>query len=184
MAKNLVDIEDMETGKRTSLTRTDGTMGSTMSCSQCGSTYTWVPSNDRRDVGLREWVKEHDKDHTKLPVEEMTVKRLWLHVTVNDGLEVKSYASLKSGNEVRDYFGNNGPHLPCGLPEEFSKLYVRCGKTAMDGSNEVTTSWTDVIMWGEESACVDGSDVGQGTGMVVEADGVELLCTWKEEDDE
>lgn len=112
----------------------------------------------------------------KLPVGEMTVKKVWLHVTLTDGIDVKAFASLKSGNEVGDYFGNWGPHLPCGLPREFTKLYVRYGS---HGGNNV-----EVFAWGEEDALVDSVEVEPGTGLVVEVDGKELYAQWEEPTEE
>ncbi len=112
-----------------------------------------------------------------LAAEKMNTKRLWLHVTVQDGIEIKSFASLKTGHEVRDYFGNHVGELPYRFPKEFSTIWVKY--RSEDGSRD------EVYQWGTEDCLINSDATSEGgRGYLVEVDGAEVFSNMVDDEDE
>ena len=106
----------------------------------------------------------------------MDEKKLWLHVTVT-GDEVTSFASLKTGNEVRDYFAKFVKTLSYQFEETFEKVYIRMADA--EGG--------EVWCWGEDPAQIDDSEIHHDEnerGFIVEVDGKEVFNNWWVEEED
>lgn len=87
-----------------------------------------------------------------------------------------TFVSLKTLEEVREYFQKHIPDLPVPLPETFSNLVIR-------HANEDKTS--EAWLWSpleegnpQSNISVDHLDLGTGYGWLVAVDGKEVFFNW------